>query len=687
MKMLIYAIMFLLCLGIGYVIVFITSNLPGMHGVIHVNRSSGNGTIYRLLDGIPHVHADSIDMGYYTLGFAMSTDRVFHMDKMRRLAQGRLSELFGEAALNVDKAMRNLGFEYLAKMIYMHMDEESKQHLKDFADGVNDYPKYFSEGIDYWLLGTEFEKWKPEDSLSIYSFIVFSLTHSDEIFREYLFSKLGDEELVDRVISYFPDHEVDFSTPVFTDEELKEFGFYKKEGIKFEYSNKNRKVYEFLENNIKEELKLIKDIRNLYSAGPGASNCWAVSGKHTKSGKPILVNDPHLDPSIPSPFYLAEMNINDNYLIGALLPGVPIFVSGRSNNFAFGVTSLNADIIDFFEEKIDGKKYQTRGKWEEIMTREEVIQIKDGEPVSITIRSTHHGPILDYVGAIMNSIDLNFPPIKVKAPIAMSWGGYQFENHAIHTYLHAFEIQSVKQALNMTLGKHGMAYGVCMADSSGNIAYAPMASFPNRTDHVASARGIKEGWTGNYDWKGFVNIDKIPVMLNPKKGYVFTANGRVSSQHVEAGIGVTQAGTARATRINQLLNEMIHVQGKKVDISDMKRILNDTYDVYAAVKIPLMIKIVDNEALLKKYIKDETALATIKGWIKDLKSWDYIFSKDAKEPTIFTLWEYYVYDNIFKNQIPDEKIRLHSSMVYGYEDFIIDIYTNLIKDPTYFSNY
>ena len=114
-KTLIYAVMFALCVGIWYLIVFVTNKLPGQHGVIHVNRNSGNGTIYRMLDGIAHVHADSLDMGSYSLGFAMTSDRVFQMDKLRRLAQGRLSEIFGEKAIVVDKATRNLGLRNLSK--------------------------------------------------------------------------------------------------------------------------------------------------------------------------------------------------------------------------------------------------------------------------------------------------------------------------------------------------------------------------------------------------------------------------------------------------------------------------------------------------------------------------------------------------------------------------------------------
>lgn len=607
------------------------------------------------------------------------------MDKLRRLAQGRLSEILGEQALNVDKTMRNFGFEHLAKMIYMHMDNRTQKIIQDFSDGINDYPFYFSEGIEYWVLGTKFEKWKPEDSLSIYIYMQYVMSANDELYRDYMYSKIQDRDIVDRLIPFHPKDEIEGAKAVFTDEELKKFGFYEKDGQKQQESTEKRKIFEFIEDNLEEELKLMDEINKVYSSGEGASNCWAVSGKHTKSGKPMLMNDPHLDPAMPSPFYLAELNVNDEFIVGALLPGVPIFVSGRTKNIAFGVTSLNADLIDYFEEKIEGNKYLFKDKWEPIEIREEIIKIRDADSVTIKVRSTHHGPIMDHIGTVMSSIDTSAASLKPKQPVSLAWTGYDYENHFIQAFFNILDLQNVQEAIKLFSNKSGGAFGLCYADTHGNIGYSPFAKFPKRVDIYEAARGIKPGWTGKYDWQGFTDPKDTPYMINPDKGYIFTANGRISSENVKLGIGVTQAATARAQRIDYLLNDLIHVQKKKIDIDDMKRVMNDTFDIYASMKAPIMLELA--EANLEKYIKDKSRIPQIKKWMNDLKSWNYRFELDMSQPTIFTLWDIFFVDNMFKRQVKNDKLRNHASKRYGFEDFTLDILENLKTDPSYFSKY
>jgi penicillin amidase len=624
-------------------------------------------------------------MGYYSLGFGMSSDRIFHMDKLRRLAQGRLSEILGEPALNVDKTMRNFGFEHLAKMIYMHMDNRTQRIIQDFCDGINDYPFYFSEGIEYWVLGTQFEKWKPEDSLSIYIFMQYAMTQSDEVFRDFIYSKIQDEDIVDRLIPFHPSNEIKGAKAVFTDEELKKFGFYEKDGQKPKPYSEKRKIFEFIEDNLEEEFRVIDEIKNSFSSSEGASNCWAVSGKHTKSGKPMLMNDPHLDPAMPSPFYLAELNINDEYIVGALLPGVPAFISARTKNIAYGVTSLNADLIDYFEEKIEGDKYLFKGKWEPLQIRDEVITIRDADPVTLQVRSTHHGPILDHKGAIMGAIDSKEPPLKIKQTISMQWSGYDYENHFIQEFFNILDKENVHEVIESFRDTSGGAFGLCMADRHDNIGYFPFAKFPKRDDIYAASKGIKPGWTGKYDWKGYADFKDIPFMVNPDKGYIFTANGRVSSDNVKLGMGVTQAVSARANRIDYLLNDLIHVQKKKIDIDDMKTVMNDTFDIFASLKAPIMIQLA--EANLEKYMKDKSRIPQIKKWISELKAWDYRFELEVSQPTIFTLWDIYFVDNMFKRQIKNDKLRNHASKRLGFEDFTLNILENLQTDPNYFSKY
>ena len=428
--------------------------IPKYSGTIITNGSS-NATIYRDEYGIPHIHAQDERIGYYALGFAMASDRIFQIDKLRRLAQGRLSELFGSRTVVLDKALRNFGMEDLAKITYESLEDEVKQQYLDFTQGINDYVTMHGTGPEYWIIRNDLNKnpinWQPHDSVSIYIFMGLALTknYDVELYRDYLFSKLKDEELVDQYLSYDSEYDLDIIAPVMTDDELKQMGFYKKNGSKKKPQEK-RKLFEFIENSISDEIEYLKTIHHGYSSQE--SNCWAISGKHTKSGKPMLINDPHLDPSLPSPFYQAELSIKGSFTIGGYLPGVPLLSTGRSEYVSYGTTSLNADTTDLFEEKIEGNKCMYKGEWKELNIRNEVIKVKDDEDVTIQIRTSDHGPILDHVGAVLSYIMPSYPNIKVKAPISFSWTFYNFKDSLLNAASKVPVVKTVDEVIKLYKG-------------------------------------------------------------------------------------------------------------------------------------------------------------------------------------------------------------------------------------------
>ena len=458
----------------------------------------------------------------YSLGFAMASDRIFQMDKLRRLSQGRLSEILGEKAINIDKMMRNLGFRDVAHVVYNGLNPDARTYLENFSSGVNDYLEFFSVGIEYWLLGIEFEKWEPKDSASIFILLSFMLSDGfkTDIYREYLYSKLKNFTLVDQIFPFDQKYELNISKSILNDDELKEAGLFEKYIPKDLKDNTNSKFYDFIENNIDEELDFVREIVDFYSSGEGASDCWAVKGDHTKSGRSILVNDPHLDPTLPSPFYVAELNVNDQYIIGALFPGVPIFGSFRTNNFSLGVTTLNADNSDLFEETINGTMYLSKGEWQPIIIREEEIKVKGfNQPIKIIIRSTHHGPILDHYGSLFHHVQSMHAPLKVKGDFSLSWTGYfTGSNSVLNCMTNFWKIKTVKEAIDLVKGKPDSSFGICLSDSLNNIGWVASTAFPIRPFKADEGRRILDGSSGEHDWKGLVPVHEIPSIINPKKG-------------------------------------------------------------------------------------------------------------------------------------------------------------------------
>ena len=161
----------------------------------------------------------------------------------------------------------------------------------------------------------------------------------------------------------------------------------------------------------------------------------------------------------------------------------------------------------------------------------------------------------------------------------------------------------------------------------------------------------------------------------------------MSSFNTKYGIGAHQPSNGRAIRINQLLDNLINVEKKKIDANDMKNILSDVYDVFASIKTPLLIKIVEKDNLLDTYISDKNILKKVKEWIDNLKKWDFRFEYDSKESTIFSLWDFYIVDSLLQSQISNAILRRFPSKSYGYEDFIIKFLQNLSNNPSHFSEY
>ena len=180
----------------------------------------------------------------------------------------------------------------------------------------------------------------------------------------------------------------------------------------------------------------------------GASNSWAVHGNYTTTGKPVLCNDPHLEAGIPTSFHISELRYGDHFVVGASLPGVPLFASARSKHLSWGITSINSDISDIFEEKINGTKYQFKDEWRDLEFRDEVIKVKGGESINLTVRFTHHGPVMDHIDSFMHHIDNRSPYATPIGDFSFAWTCYRIESSALETFMNIHELDTVKEVIS-----------------------------------------------------------------------------------------------------------------------------------------------------------------------------------------------------------------------------------------------
>lgn len=453
--------------------------------MVTITRNSGRSNITREENGIPHIWAEDEMMGFYSLGFIHSQDRLWQMDRARRVAQGRLSEIFGDKTIEVDKTMRNFGFERWANKALANLSPDLRARIQEYADGINEHAAINYHPLEYHIIGIEFRNWTIIDSLTVCGLMQLHLTYDwqVEVFRDFLYSRIGDEAISELVLPYEEENFSWLTQTILNDEELKQSGLYEEEYLKKHSKKDPRKKYEF------EEDKGFNDALNiLKSRGPGASNNWAIHGKHTKSGKPILANDPHLEAQIPTSFHLSEMRIGkDQFVIGASLPGVPMFAAARSHTMAWGVTSLNNDIADIFEEKINGTKYLFKKEWRDLEIVPEVIHIKDGSIVNHTVRYTHHGPVMDNIAAFFNKIDGGAPPLSPVGDFSFAWTCYETVDLPFESMFNLHKYKTVHEAVDTCKTRKGSVFSIMMADTSGNIGYYGSGTYPIRQNKISGS--------------------------------------------------------------------------------------------------------------------------------------------------------------------------------------------------------
>ncbi|MFA0812845.1 penicillin acylase family protein [Microbulbifer epialgicus] len=547
---------------------------------------------------VPHIDAESDHDAFFAMGFLHSQDRMWQMEYKRRLGQGRLSEFLGVGALDIDKLMRTLGLYRAAKSVVESLDERSLAALNAYVDGVNagiEEQKILP--VEYYLLGVTPEVWTPADSILQIKLMAFNLgaTFGDDITYDLLMKELGVRK-ASMLFSDYPDNALTVT-----------------------------KVSNRIEDLIRERLLAInstlEDKYNLGGIGLG-SNGWVVSGKHTRSKKPILANDPHLTTEIPSVWYLAEINGHEINVMGATIPGLPFVVLGHNKNIAWGGTNLYADVQDIFIEKqnpYEEHKYLVEGEWQSMTINEEWIKIKSNfpsflnekiPPIKWLARSTRHGPLIsDVIG-------------NVNQPLALSWTALESGDQSFEGFLkinYASDWHSFKNALT---NYSAPALNFIYADREGNIGYIAGGKIPVRNSGDGSLP--VPGWDSNYDWHDYISIESLPQEFNPPSGIIITANNKVHDDEYPFHISSRWEPPYRAQRINEVILSSLD-ENKSLNVQQLVDIQGDVVSLQARKMISLLGNI------KPKTYKQEEALYKI-------KHWDGSLDMDSEVATIYQSW-------------------------------------------------
>lgn len=505
-------------LSVIFIILFLAVTLwfllngtkPKISGIVKTETGeiSDKITIKRNKWGIPFIKGKNTEDIFWGVGFAHASDRLFQMDLIRRLATGRVSEIFGERALETDIYHKELLIEEGIERSVKNISPVIIKLLESYCRGVNFYIKTRNLPPEFKILGYKPGKWEVKDILSIFKRMEIILSGSGSELRNMrLVSVLGKEKASKLISGLHGSSIIDSG----------EYG-------------------EFLRNS---SLRIACGIEQENSEKLIGSNNWVISGAKTVSGKPILANDPHLSNIFPSYFYQVFLKTGDIELSGNTIPGIPFLVIGRNSNIGWGFTNVGTDVIDYYVLKINPEnedQYYFEDKWTDFDKIVKTIKIKGKEDVRHTIKISKFGPVFETGGKYLARHSLNL----YGSTMIEAFYGMNFSKD-----ISGF-ISSLKKFSSP-------AQNVVFADTKGNIGYFPTGLVPVR----ASGTGIfpVRGENKSDLWKGFYDEDKKPYLINPEKGFIVTANNRVLP---DKGIPVFANNwfpSFRSDRITELIRE------------------------------------------------------------------------------------------------------------------------------------
>jgi len=583
----------------------VNKSLPTIEGKLVLPGLSEEVSVVRDAKGVPHITAKNLHDLYMAQGFVTAQDRLFQMDLSRRQASGQLSEVIGKATVDRDAYFRTLGLRRAAEASYSGYSQNAKNVLKWYADGVNAFRNQAIKNgklpLEFKILRYQPTKWTPIDSLSIGKYMAFDLGGhwEEQAFRYYVMNKFPKE----KALELFPkDNDLDpYIIPSGT-----------------------------------AKIDVEKSFADVVTPPEwNGSNNWVVSGTKTKSGKPLLANDPHLGLATPAIWYETHLKANDMNVSGVIFAGVPGIILGHNEHIAWGVTNVGPDVQDLYIEKrnpANKNEFLYDGNWENAKVINERIKVKGEKDKVLPVTITRHGPIIsEFAGDAGKS-----------TAFSLEWTALEptRELEAILLLNNATDWASFKKGLNLF---EAPAQNFVFASEDGTIAYRANGKIPIRK----KGNGLVPvpGWTSEYAWKSYIPFEELPTLVNPKEGFISTANNKVVDDSYPYHISNSWALPYRQMRIREVLN-----QSNQLTVNDMEELQMDEKNLQAKELVPGFIaSLKKNEKQLNKEEKQG---------LKELEKWDYDDDKDAAAPLIFQVWMSQMNEKLFSKQISDKMLEL-----------------------------
>ena len=574
---------------------------PKYEGEVQLKNIEKETTVYFDEFGVPHIYADNSKDAMEALGYVHAQDRLWQMELMRRIAPGRLSEIFGSVALKNDTFFAGLGIEEASAVAIATLDQKSPSYQLTLAylDGINQYIEEGKTPVEFQLIGVKKEKFTLKDVYNIFGYMSFSFAMAQK----------SDPLLTDIRNKYGMDYLKDFGID----------GSFNTTRIK----NAKEKPQEYS--------AIAKSIASLLEQSPIppfiGSNSWVIAPEKTKNGKVIFANDPHIGFSQPGTWYEAHLVTPDFELYGCYLAGTPFPLLGHNRDYAYGLTMFENDDIDLYQEENDAKdakKYKTPTGFKNYEIRKKIIKVKDTSDVILNLKVSRHGPI---VNDLMDGLNKN-------QPVALSWIYTQQPIQildAVYILSHAKNKEDFHKGVAL-IAAPGL--NVMYGDAKGNVAWWATGKLYKHNKGV-NTNFILNGASGHDDITEYLDFSKNPSAVNPDWKYVYSANNQP-----EPIDGFLYPGyylpEDRARRITQLLDPK-----SNWDKEAVSKMMFDNTSAVAPEVVQELISNVDYNSLSK----NEKEAITI------LKAWKGSNNLEDVAPTIYNKWIYMYLKNTFEDEL------------------------------------
>ncbi len=569
-----WALLAALVLALAAAVIYASRTLPITAGRLALPGAQAELRIERDAQGIPGIRAASERDAWYGLGVAHAQDRLWQLETHRRIAAGRLAEVFGPSALETDRFLRALGVRRAAQQQWQRLPEASRQALQAYADGIN---AVIRDGLrarppEFLILGVQPEPWEPVDSLAWATMMAWDL--GGNWATELLRLRLALQMPVARVHQLLP--------PYPGEQPLRTLDFsalYRGLGLDGQKTTVTA-------------WGRLPDIAPESGIEGVGSNNWVLAGSHTTTGRPLLANDPHLKLSTPALWYFARLEAPGAEgaaplkVAGATLPGIPGVVLGQNAHIAWGFTNTAPDVQDLYLEQLDPQdpnRYRTPEGWATFETATEIIKVKGQPDVAMTARRSRHGPVISDAG---NATDVLGPAERPTHVLALRWTALDTDSDAVTPAFAMQRADSVAAFVAAARGWVAPMQSMVVADTAGRIGLVAPGRVPlRRPDNDLRGLAPAPGWEAKYDWAGWVPADETPREFDPPRGWIATANQRIVPADYPHHLTSEWALPYRQQRIEQVLGAK-----PKHSLDDLAALQADEQSLAVAPLLPWALK-------------------------------------------------------------------------------------------------